>query len=59
MPVESVAVTVIVWVPAGVPGELAPDVLLPVEDALDPPHPGREIKLQVRSTMGTKYIRRR
>jgi hypothetical protein len=55
-----VAVTVIVCVPAGVPGELvAPDVLLPPEEALDPPHPDREIKPHITTSMGTKYICRR
>lgn len=52
--------TVIVWVPAGVPGVLvAPDVLLRPEEAPDPPHPDREVKLQARTSTGTKYIHRR
>ena len=57
MPVESVAVTVIVCVPAGVPGVLVvPDALLPPEE---PPQPDREIKLHITTNMGTKYIHRR
>jgi hypothetical protein len=59
LPVESAAVTVIVSVPAGVPGVLlAPDALPAAGETLDPPQPDREIQLHI-TTMGTKYIHRR
>jgi hypothetical protein len=61
LPVESVADTVIVCVPAGVPGVLGVvlGVLLPLlAAALAPPQPESEIKPPVRnSTARMEYIR--
>ena len=42
MRVESFADTVIVCMPVGVPGVL--DVVVPLDEALDPPQPESEIK---------------
>ena len=59
MPVESVAATVIVCVPVGVPGVVV--VVLgppPLADALAPPQPESEIKPPItNSTIRTEYIR--
>jgi hypothetical protein len=45
LPVESLADTVIVCMPVGVPGVLgALDVVSPLDEALDPPQPESEIK---------------
>lgn len=60
MPVESVADTVIVCVPVGVPGVLGVvlGVLLPMAEALAPPQPESEIKPPIRnSTIRTEYMR--